>query len=268
MEHTDWLCLAYCLMSNHLHFAMLAGEQPLDSWAKRVNSPFANWLNKQRGRLGAIFAERPSSRIVPNSRTLDVIAYIHNNPVRAKVVNSANESTWSSHRAYVGAAAIPKWLHVEKGLRRCGFGGRPQAFGESVDMLRNRRLIHDTMEGDDTFMLLETSAEFVAEASRARRIRAEDVTASVARCFGITEHELRQRNARGAVSDAKRTAVHVARAVGIPLAAMASVLDVSRQRASMIASELVTDERRQLIANIVAELRRAARAELIRVGSA
>ncbi|NVB81721.1 MAG: hypothetical protein HOV81_25225, partial [Kofleriaceae bacterium] len=36
LRQTDWRCVAYCLMSNHLHFAMIAGEKNLESWAKKV----------------------------------------------------------------------------------------------------------------------------------------------------------------------------------------------------------------------------------------
>src|SRR5207344_226300 len=59
LSQTDWRCIAYCLMSNHLHLAMVAGERSLDSWVRKVNSPFAHWLNAEHDRLGPVFANRP-----------------------------------------------------------------------------------------------------------------------------------------------------------------------------------------------------------------
>ena len=107
LEHTDWLCFAYALMSSHIHFGLIAGREPLETWAKRVNGPFAQWLNRGHNRKGPVFADRPADFAIPSHRQLDLIAYIHNNPVRAKLVERAVDSTWTSHRAYVGAAPRP-----------------------------------------------------------------------------------------------------------------------------------------------------------------
>jgi hypothetical protein len=65
-----------------------------------------------------------------------VIEYVHNNPVRAGVVARATESTWTSHRAYVGSIEAPAWLAADEGLGAAGFGcdttGR-RAFAAVVD---------------------------------------------------------------------------------------------------------------------------------------
>src|SRR5687768_2651967 len=58
LSQTDWRCLAYALMSNHIHLALVAGEAPMSSWTKSVNSPFALYMNKRHGRLGPLFAGR------------------------------------------------------------------------------------------------------------------------------------------------------------------------------------------------------------------
>ena len=91
-------------MSNHIHVAMIAGAAPLESWAKRVHSPFATWMNRQRGRLGPLIADRPKDIAVPDDRVPHLIAYIHNNPVRAGIVERAVGSVWTSHLAYTGRA--------------------------------------------------------------------------------------------------------------------------------------------------------------------
>jgi len=110
MATSDWRCIAYALMSNHIHLAMIAGEAPAEDWMRRVNPSFA-----QRRMW-----------IVPPANVADLIAYIHNNPVRAGVVARARDSSWTSHRAYVGLVQRPDWLHVDEGLALAG-GCSPEA---------------------------------------------------------------------------------------------------------------------------------------------
>lgn len=254
MRRTDWLCVAYCLMSNHLHFAMVAGAQSLESWAKRVNSPFANWLNKRRNRLGPIFADRPLSLEVPSWRALDVIAYIHNNPVRARVVDEAAASSWSSHRAYVGLDPTPPWLHVGEGLARCGYNSRRSEFDAVVRMLQNRRVAYPEIDAEAPVDSADRTTTLPLRSPS--KVVPFDILARVANAFTISVEALQQRHARGVISEAKQAAVLVARRLGTSLSDVASALGVSRQRASRLASAVGTEAQQRLVAMIVDELRK------------
>jgi putative transposase len=119
---SDWQCLGYAIMSNHIHLAMIAGGDKLDSWIRRAHAPFADWMNRTHQRIGNIFARGPKDLLIPDDDVARVLAYIHNNPVRAGVVNRAADSAWTSHRAYVGLERVPRWLDVREGLRRTGIG--------------------------------------------------------------------------------------------------------------------------------------------------
>jgi REP element-mobilizing transposase RayT len=121
LEYASWRCLAYAIMSSHIHLVMLASEEPPESWSKRVNSPFGRWVNKRDGGIGAVYAGRAAMYVVPDNRVPHVIAYVHNNPVRAGVTGRAADSTWTSHRAYIGRDPAPSWLAIGDGLARCGF---------------------------------------------------------------------------------------------------------------------------------------------------
>jgi REP element-mobilizing transposase RayT len=116
---SDWQCLAYAIMSNHIHLAVLAGSDPLHTWIRRVHSPFADSMNRAYNRIGPMFVRGPKALLVPDNAVAGVVAYIHNNPVRAKLVDAASESSWTSHRAYVGLARVPGWLDVS--CARLGF---------------------------------------------------------------------------------------------------------------------------------------------------
>jgi DNA-binding XRE family transcriptional regulator len=74
------------------------------------------WMNDQTGRLGPFFADRPRDYALREIGAASTIGYIHNNPVRAGLVGRARDSEWTSHRAYVGLAPTPSWLHIEDGM--------------------------------------------------------------------------------------------------------------------------------------------------------
>ena len=60
-----------------------------------------------------MFADRYKSILVEEeSYLLELVRYVHNNPVRAGVVADAADSVWSSHREYLGLEKCPKWLKM------------------------------------------------------------------------------------------------------------------------------------------------------------
>lgn len=131
LSDSDWALCWYCLMGNHGHLGLVSGEAPLQSWAGRVHSGWASWINRsgrRRGQhcRGPILAERPTSLFLPDHRAPLLGAYIHNNPVRAGLVDSAAESTWSSHRAYLGTAPPLAALDIDRGLALFGCDASPE----------------------------------------------------------------------------------------------------------------------------------------------
>jgi REP element-mobilizing transposase RayT len=121
LHRSDWRALGFALMSSHVHWAMQAGSQPSSSVIKPLHAGFAGWLNTLEGRLGPVFADRHRNLTFEGESAVLLIAYIHNNPVRAGIVGDPVESRWTSHRAYLGLVAAPPWLDVKLGLHLCGF---------------------------------------------------------------------------------------------------------------------------------------------------
>ncbi|HSN29607.1 MAG TPA: hypothetical protein VLT45_25145, partial [Kofleriaceae bacterium] len=119
LTKSDWRCVAYALMSSHIHIGAVAGRDPLEHWAKSVGSPFARWMNHRHGRLGPVMADRPDSIAVASERERYVVAYIHNNPVRARVVPVARDSTWTSHHVF--ASDQGSLIDTRTALERWGF---------------------------------------------------------------------------------------------------------------------------------------------------
>ncbi len=121
MRRAGWQLIGYALMSNHVHLLTVASGRPLEAWAKRVHVGMAQWLNRRFGRLGPVFAGRPYCEMVSPEAVPIVLAYLHNHPVRARVVACAADSTWTSHRAYLGLDVAAGGLDVSYGLQLSGF---------------------------------------------------------------------------------------------------------------------------------------------------
>jgi len=140
-EESDWRLLSYAMMSTHVHLAEVAGHEPFGVFIQRVHSPFSSWLNRRQGRRGPVFRERPKTLAIHPVWAPRLIAYHHNNPPRAGVVEHALESDWTSHRGYVGAAPRPAYLSVDLGLKLMGLeddvAGRA-AFDEYVNERRDQ----------------------------------------------------------------------------------------------------------------------------------
>jgi putative transposase len=121
LDRCDWTVLGYALMSNHIHLVCRAGEAPSERLIRRVHTGFALWLNRVQRRYGPVFAERHTTIVVPDEHAGRLLAYVHNNPVRAGAAREPSASTWTSHAAYLGLEQGPRWLDIEGGLRASGF---------------------------------------------------------------------------------------------------------------------------------------------------
>lgn len=98
---------AYCIMNNHLHTIIIAEKSVLISIMKRINISYAMSYNTKHERIGPVFQDRfKSEAITDESYLLGAIRYIHNNPVKAGIVNKVDDYKWSSIQEYLGNQSI------------------------------------------------------------------------------------------------------------------------------------------------------------------
>lgn len=118
---------AFCLMTNHIHLAVQIGEIPLSRGMQNLSFRYTRWINRRENRTGHLFQGRYKAVLVDgDSYLLELVRYIHLNPVRAGLVASPEEYPWGSHRAYLGRETLP-WLTTDWLLA---------SFGEQVDRAR------------------------------------------------------------------------------------------------------------------------------------
>jgi len=94
---------AYCWMSNHIHMAVQVSDFHLGRLIKSVASQYARATNKRLNRSGHLFERRYRGKLVDaDAYLLQLVRYIHDNPVTAGIVDDPARYPWSSHRAYLG----------------------------------------------------------------------------------------------------------------------------------------------------------------------
>ncbi len=100
-EISQYNIFAYCLMTNHLHILLQENREPVGLIMQRIASGYVIWFNNRHDRCGHLFQERFKSEVIDSdSYFLTVLRYIHQNPVKAKIVNAAADYKWSSYNQY------------------------------------------------------------------------------------------------------------------------------------------------------------------------
>ncbi|MGH8175685.1 MAG: transposase [Steroidobacter sp.] len=104
---------AYCWMTNHVHILIQVSNKPLGALIQRVAGQYARQLQKGFNTTGHLFERRYHAVIVDaDAYLLELVRYIHLNPVRAKLVDEPDRYLWTSHHAYLGSRQVG-WLHTE-----------------------------------------------------------------------------------------------------------------------------------------------------------
>lgn len=121
-----WLCLAYCLMDNHLHLLIETPQRNLGAGMQQLHGDYGQNFNAAHKRDGHVFQGRYGSVLVKTEMHFwIVVAYIAANPVEAGVCARPEDWPWSSHGDLARGAA-PSWLEMDRLLARFGTaGGEP-----------------------------------------------------------------------------------------------------------------------------------------------
>jgi len=94
-------------MPNHYHLLVRQNSEiPISKWLQRIFNGYSQAINKQEQRTGTLFEGRPKHILIDSDKyLLDIIAYIHYNPVAARLVahpidwEFSNCSEWLGQRS-------------------------------------------------------------------------------------------------------------------------------------------------------------------------
>lgn len=94
---------AYVLMANHVHLLVEARLTPLAKVMQGLQQSYTLYFNRKYGLVGHLFQGRYKAILCDrDSYLLELVRYLHLNPVRSKLVKEPSEYPWSSHRCYLG----------------------------------------------------------------------------------------------------------------------------------------------------------------------
>ena len=127
LDKTGSKCYAFSLLPNHFHLLILRGHRPLGELMRRLLTGYAVRFNRKHKRVGHLFQNRYKAILCEvDSYFLELVAYIHLNPLRAGVLKDLDELRnypWGGHSVMMkqGEAGF---LAKEEILRQFGNGVR------------------------------------------------------------------------------------------------------------------------------------------------
>ncbi len=108
LVETSTSCYAWVLMKNHVHLLLRSGVSSLSLVMQRLLTAYARYFNQRYNRFGHLFQNRYKSFLCEEEPyLLELIRYIHLNPLRAgalKTMDELNLFPWSGHSAIIGNA--------------------------------------------------------------------------------------------------------------------------------------------------------------------
>lgn len=194
----------FCLMSNHIHLLIQTNEIPLSRIMRALQTSYARFFNRNNNRVGHLFQNRYKAILCDiDTYLLELVRYIHLNPVRAGLVEYPQIYPWSSHRNYIGSS--PAGI-VDLDLVIGMFGSTPEKavsrFNEFVlERLGDGQQKHlyktndQRFLGDNDFMdavslKFDDVAQNKLELRQLARVDLKDILTAVARQFKLDELDM------------------------------------------------------------------------------
>jgi putative transposase len=265
--------LAWTLMDNHVHLLLFSGPLGISTFMRRLLTGYAVWFNRKYRRSGYLFQNRYKSIVCEeDAYLLELVRYIHLNPLRGLVVKSIKELDsyrWSGHGVLMGKNRSD-WQEKEYVLRQFStgkrkairayrkfmeegreLGRRPELVGgglirslggwSKVLSLRGKgeKVEHDSrILGSRDFVkaiMREADEKMVMQMwHRDDKVSIEEVIRKMCKGEGVKAEELQRGRQRRKVSEVRaKIAYYLSREMGISMAEIARNLGVGTSTISM-----------------------------------
>ncbi len=113
-ELTFW---AYCLMDNHVHLVIeTTNKITISKVMQAITLSYSVKFRKKYGYSGYVWQGRFRSNVIDGDYYISAcLEYIHNNPIRAKMVKRLEDYLWSSFHFYDnGNNHLNKFIEIDK----------------------------------------------------------------------------------------------------------------------------------------------------------
>jgi len=126
IKETNTCCYGWALIPNHFHLLLKTGDMPIATVMRRLLTGYAVSHNRRHSRSGHLFQNRYKSILCQeDTYLLELVRYIHLNPVRAgivKDVKALNKYPFAGHSVIMGKVNYD-WQDIKWILRL--FGSKP-----------------------------------------------------------------------------------------------------------------------------------------------
>ena len=189
---------AYALMKNHIHLLLEVKRVPLSKIMQSLLFRYTQYFNRRYRQVGHLFQGRYKAIVCDkDAYLLELVRYIHLNPVRARVVKRPEDYVWTGHLSYLGKREEDL---IDEGFVLDQLGGN-----RSSARRRYRRFVWDGMTGGHEKKYYQVKDQrylgedaFVERIERERKeagdwmyeIPLEVISREVARAIGCREDEL------------------------------------------------------------------------------
>ncbi len=211
---------AYCLMTNHVHLVIQVGDISLSRIIQNISFRYTRYINRRQKQTGHLFQGRYKALLIDaESFLLELVRYIHNNPVRAGIVKLADNYLWSSHTVYLGDVSVP-WVTTDWILSQFSNDKK-----RAVDLYRDfvvagrdeghrKEFHHGTIEGrilgDDRF---GEGALVKAAQQVPRKTTMKHVLKKVCQQYGIRQNDLSSGGRQRQISEPRSVAAYIVREI-------------------------------------------------------
>jgi putative transposase len=245
LRKSGCVCFAWVLMPNHFHLLVQGGKEGTPPLMRRLMTGYAGYFNRRHRRYGHLFQNRYKAILCEGETyLLELIRYIHLNPLRGKIVESLGELQnypWSGHRALLGMeprafqelgevwakfsktreqAQIDYQRFVSDGMgagRRADLTGgglsRSKArFSVQAESVRNNHphIADDRILGSGGFVEgILKEIEKKAAPHAINKISLEELTERVAKAYGLSREDLTRKGRRSPIPNAKAALVYL-----------------------------------------------------------
>ena len=256
LEDTETDCFAWALIPNHFHLLLRSNKISLSTFMRRLLTGYAVNFNHCYKRNGHLFQNRYKSIVCEEeSYLLELVRYIHLNPLRAKLVAGIEDLDtfpWCGHAVLMGkrklitqktdevlfrfgkrlATARKHYRQfIEDGL---AMGKRPELVGGGLR--RSKKAAGKVLDGDSHDERVLGSGEFVDNLRTKNPLKERlgsktsltDLFESISELYGIEQEKIRWRSRKTTVSEARAVFCYAAvRELGISGAEVGKLLNMS-----------------------------------------
>lgn len=101
-------------LPNHYHLLFQTSDGNLARGMRHINGVYTQRFNRRNNKEGQLFRGRYKAVLVEgDSHLLEVLRYIHRNPLKADIVKVLEDYRWCSHQGYLSKAKKWSWLHKD-----------------------------------------------------------------------------------------------------------------------------------------------------------